>query len=95
MKNKIFTKQNNKNKLSIIKTKQDIKTEIQQIKNKVINLTDILKNINDKRKQLENIVQIQESKIVNINQNIYITNLNTLSIRLNKVEANITDINNN
>ena len=80
----IIIKQNNKINESITNTT----TEIQLITNN-------LNTASIKQKSLQNTVQLHESKIDNINKNINISNLNTISIRLNNVEANITDIKKN
>ena len=75
----IIIKQYNKISESITKTATDIKTEKQLITNKVNNLTTELKT-------LERTVQLRESNL---------TNLHNITIRLNKVEDNINDINKN
>ena len=77
--NYFIIKQNKKINESITKTATDIKTEIQIITNKVNNLTTEF----NKRIILESTVQSHESKIDNIKKNINITNINTISIRLN------------
>ena len=75
----IIIKQYNKISESITKTATDIKTEKQLITNKVNNLTTELKT-------LERTVQLRESNL---------TNLHNITIRLNKVEDIINDINKN
>ena len=75
----IIIKQYNKISESITKTTTDIKTEKQLITNKVNNLTTELKT-------LERTVQLRESNL---------TNLHNITIRLNKVEDIINDINKN
>ena len=75
----IIIKQCNKISESITKTATYIKTEKQLITNKVNNLTTELKT-------LERTVQLRESNL---------TNLHNITIRLNKVEDIINDINKN
>ena len=75
----IIIKQNNKINESITKTATDIKTEKQLITNMVNNLTTEFKT-------LERTVQLRESNL---------TNLHNITIRLNKVEDIINDINKN